>query len=214
MKSRPCLVPWGVAFGSCSLDSPEGQARQDQNFILAPAVLEPGALGARTVHWDLPALLASPHHDFGQSLRGLSFLGPCDSSRAELHGPWAQAGGLSFPQVTPGLQVSSQGWPNSGGGLGLCLPQTSHPVRSQLGHQSWHSDRLHLDEQGRSPDHHPGPLSPLVATLHGGILRGTRAHFWVPGRIRRTRSWKDREGKIDLLCRIGLGAFRAGRRGF
>lgn len=149
--------------------------RARQNFTLS---VQSWSLGLQGQGWAVgaPVLLASPHHDFG----------PRDSSRAGLHGPRTSARGVSLPQATPGLQVSSQGWPRSRGVLGLCLPQTSHPVRSQLGCQSGHSDRLHLDELGRFPDCRPGPLSPLTATLHGGKLRGIRAHFWVRGRSRRS----------------------------
>lgn len=129
MKSRPCLVPWGVACGSCSLDSPEGRARQDQNLILTPAVLEPGALGAGIVLWDLPVLLASPHHDFGQSLRGLSFLGPCDSSRAELHGPRAQTG----TSLSPRLPLGSRSPPRAGPKLGEVLGSACLKLLTLLG---------------------------------------------------------------------------------
>lgn len=114
------------------------------------------------------------------------------------------------------LPLGSRSPPRAGPTLGEVLGSACLKLLTLLGVSlvaRAGSDRLHLDEQGRSPDHHAGPLSPLVATLHGGILRGTRAHFWVPGRSRRTRSWEEREGKIDLLCRIGLGGFRAGRRG-
>lgn len=182
MKSKLFLAPWGSHCGNRSLDSPEGKAELHPQH----AVLEPGIPGAGMGHWELPVLLASPYHDFEQGLGGLLFWGPYDSGRAGLHGPRTSSRGVLFPQVTPGLQVTSQGWPRSRGVLGLCLPQTSHPVRSQLGCQSWRNDRLHLDELGRSPDCHPGPLSPLTATLHGGKLRSIRAHFWVLGRSRRS----------------------------
>lgn len=180
MKSRLFLAPWGSHCGDHSLDSPEGKAElHPQRAVLEPGL--PGAgmgSGGSLSSWPRPTTTLSP----GSSLT----LGPGDSSRAGLHGPRTSARGVSFPQATPGLQVSSQGWPRSRGVLGLSLPQTSHPVRSQLGCQSWHSDRLHLDELGRFPDCHPGPLSPLTATLHGGKLRGIRAHFWVRGRSRRS----------------------------
>ena len=93
----------------------------------------------------------------------------------------------------------------------LCLLQASQPVRSQLGRQSQHSDRLHLAKQSRCLDHHSGPLSPLEVIQDGGMLPGARAQFWVPGRSWRTRSWEEHMKEIDLLCRIGLRGFGAGR---
>ena len=118
MKSKLFLAPWGSHCGDRSLDSPEGKAELHPQH----AVLEPRIPGAGMWHWEFPVLLVSPYHDFQQGLGGLLFWGPCDSSRAGLYDPRTSARGVSFPQATPGLQVSSQGWPRSREFLGsACL---------------------------------------------------------------------------------------------
>lgn len=102
--------------------------------------------------------------------------------------PGHQPGAL----FTPGLLVSSWGLLSSGGGLGVCMLPAPHPVRKGHGDQRQHSERLHLDKQGRHAYRRPG----LLSLPRGRMLCGRRPHFRVCGRS--WRAWREAGGKRRL----------------